>query len=52
MTRVRPFHFVLGALEWNQAEICSILTMQLSRAARGILDQMEIHLSRNCALNE
>ena len=29
--RTRDFPFVLGALEWSQAEIYSILTRQLSR---------------------
>ena len=32
MSRARLFPFVLGALEWNEAEIYLILTMQLSRA--------------------
>ena len=32
MSRARLFPFVLGALEWNQAKIYSILTMQLSHA--------------------
>ena len=32
MSRARRFPFVFGAVEWNQAEIYSIFTMQLSRA--------------------
>ena len=32
MSCARPFPFVLEALEWNQAEIYSVLKMQLSHA--------------------